>query len=68
MEESAGLTAVDLKKQRRVDRENDRAIEDFEDAANFVATDRLDKGIREFAKAWHHAVKAEEHALKAPKS
>ncbi|NQW17686.1 MAG: hypothetical protein HQ478_09390 [Chloroflexi bacterium] len=63
VEESAGLIALDPENQDEVDRENAKAAQDFVDAGNYVATGRLDKGIREYAKAWHHAVKAEEEAL-----
>lgn len=64
MEESGGLDAFDPEKQDKVDRENLKAAAEFEDAVAHVDDGKLDKGIREFEKAWHHAVKAEEHALK----
>ena len=67
MEESADLTALNPRKQTKVDRENLKAAKEFVDAADHVATGKLDKGIREYAKAWRHTVHAEKEALKLPK-
>lgn len=63
MDESADLVALDPKKQKKVDSENSRSLKEYEEGLNFIATDRLEKGIRELRKAWIHAVHAEKHAL-----
>jgi hypothetical protein len=64
IEESENLIALDPKKQDKVDKENSKAASDFAKATQHVIDGKLDKGLKEFGKAWHHAVKAEEHALK----
>jgi len=66
LEESKDLTAIDPKNQENVNRENTKAVEQFEDATNYLAIGKLDNGIREFAKVWQHAARAEEEALKLP--
>ena len=66
MRETAELTAIDPSNQKSVDRENAQAMENFEYASDFVAIGKLDKGLREYANAWQHAIKAEKEALKLP--
>ncbi|MBN4064828.1 hypothetical protein JYU04_03735 [Dehalococcoides mccartyi] len=67
MDETSGLVALDPKKQKKVDRELEQSIKEFDDALNKIAIGNLDKGIRELAKAWNHANHAEKEALKALK-
>jgi len=66
LDESDGLIALDPGKQDKVDRENEKAADHFVKAGDHIATGNLDKGIREYAKAWHHAVHAELEAVKLP--
>lgn len=67
MDEASGLIAIDPDKQSKVDSENEKALKEYDDAMNKLATGDIDKGIRELAKAWDHSNHAEKSALEQPK-
>jgi hypothetical protein len=62
----AGLTALDPKKQDKVDREIAKVAKELA-KGDAALEDRPNKAIGYYKKAWQHAEHAEKHAAKAPK-
>ncbi len=61
MLDASSTTADDPKDQKKVDKENDKAAEDFANGDQERDQGNFDDAVQQYRKAWKHA----QHALKA---